>query len=32
MKEGGKGPTPPRAFEASGTRLMTSTPQAMTRS
>ena len=28
----GKGPVPPRALEASGTRLMDSTPQAMARS
>ena len=32
MNEGGNGPTPPRALEASGTRLMTSTPHATTRS
>ena len=32
MKEGGKGPVPPLALEASGTRLMTSAPQAITRS
>ena len=32
MNEGGNGPMPPRAFDASGTRLITSTPQAMTRS
>ena len=31
-KDGGKGPVPPRAFEASGTRLIDSTPQATARS
>ena len=30
--EGGNGPVPPRALEASGTRLIDSTPQATTRS
>ena len=30
--DGGNGPVPPRAFEASGTRLIDSVPQAMARS
>ena len=30
--EGGKGPVPPRALEASVTRVIDSTPQATTRS
>ena len=30
--DGGNGPVPPRAFEASGTRLIDSTPHAMARS
>ena len=30
--DGGNGPVPPRALEAMGTRLITSTPHATTRS